>query len=162
MIYKKLASLLTCTAITVLLAGSTTAFAAGGNSTIVSIQVKDNSNYNLTIPASTEVSGYGWTELASNLKVKGSLSNGKQVKVTITSANNSKFVNADKSKNIVYALRQSQSGDAISSLVFQSGDLGDTGKTLGVYVEKDAWNAVPGGSYRDVLTFTAKTVNVEN
>lgn len=162
MIYKKMAAMLTCTAITAMLAGSTTVFAEGSNSTTVNVQVKDNSDYNLIIPASTTVSDYGWTELASSLKVTGTLNAGKQVEVTITSANNSKFVNADKSKNIAYTLKQSESGDAVSSLVFQSEDLGDTGKTLGVYVGKAAWNAVPGGSYSDVLTFTAKTENTVN
>lgn len=162
MIHKKLAGLLTSVAVTALLAGNVTVFAQGSNSTTVTVQVKDNSNYNLVIPASTTVSDYGWTELASNLKVTGTLNAGKQVEVTITSANDSKFVNADKSKNIAYTLKQSESGDAVSSLVFQSEDLGDTGKTLGVYVDKDAWNAVPGGSYSDVLTFTAKTANAGN
>lgn len=159
--YKKLAALLTAAAITVLLAGSVTVFAQG-NSTTVSLQVEDNSNYTMTIPASTKVSDYGWTELAGNLKVQGSLSNGKQVEVTITSKNNFEFVNDDKPKSIAYTLKQSEEGNEVSSLVFQSSDLGDTGKTLGVYVGQDAWNAVPGGSYSDVLTFAAQTVNAGN
>ena len=161
MMKKRMVALLTCTAVTAVLAGSITAYAAS-TTTTVTLTVPVKTAYTMTIPAATAVSDYGWTELASNLKVTGTLAAGKQVVATITSDNDYKFVNADKSQSIAYALKQSENGDEVSALVFQSKDLGDDGKPLGVYVEQAAWNAVPGGSYSDVLTFTAETANAEN
>lgn len=164
MMKKRMAALLACTAMTAVLAGHITAYAAGGTitTTTVTLNVPGETSYTMTIPTKTTVSGYGWTELASKLKVEGTLAAGKQVEVTIKSENGCKFVNADQSQSIAYTLTQSANGGAVSTLVFQPDDLEDTGKTLGVYVEQNDWNAVPGGSYSDVLTFTAKTANAEN
>lgn len=163
MIKKRMVALLTCTAVTAVLAGHITAYAAGGTTTTtVTLTVPVKTKYTMEIPAATAVSDYGWTELASNLKVEGILAEGKQVTVTIKSENGSRFVNADQSQSIAYTLKQSENGGAVSSLAFQSEDLGDPGKTLGVYVEQDDWNAVPGGSYSDVLTFEAEIADASN
>lgn len=135
---------------------------AAGSSTNVTMTV-DNSRYELVIPAATTVTDYGWTELASNLKVKGAVSAQKVVEVTVASDNDFRFVNAGTTKSIAYELRQTNDGTAVSKLTFAAGEVtptGAPGKTLGVYVEKDAWNAVPGGSYTDVVTFTAALNNL--
>ena len=147
-----------------MLVGSISVYAEG-NSTTITVNVEDKSTYELVIPAATTVSDYGWTELASNLKVKGKLSAHKVVDVTFSSANEYNFVNADKTKSMAYSLKQTSDGSAVEKISFATADVTETGgdgKTLGVYVTQDAWNAVPGGTYTDVVTFTAELNDVTN
>lgn len=158
---KKLRGLIALTAVTAILSNSVSVYAAGGSTTI-NVKVTDSSTYKMIIPATTTVTDYGYTELSSNIKIKGSLSTRKVVNVTISSENDYKFVNADKTKSMAYSLKQTSDGEAVSALTFNSTDVtatGAPGKTLGVYVEKEAWNAVPEGDYSDVLTFTAELEN---
>lgn len=160
---KVMRSLIAASAVVAILT-SPVSVCAAGISTNVTINV-DNSQYELVIPAATTVTDYGWTELASNLKVTGAIPANKVVEVTVASDNDFRFVNAGTRKSIAYELRQTNDGTAVSKLTFAAGEVtptGAPGKTLGVYVEKDAWNAVPGGSYTDVVTFTAALNNLSD
>lgn len=155
---------ITLTAVVAMMASSISVYAAG-NSTTITVNVLDSSTYELVIPAATTVSDYGWTELASPIKVKGRLTTNKVVDVTFSSANEYKFVNEDKTKSMAYTLQQTSDGAAVEKITFSPADVtatGGEGKTLGVYVTQDAWNAVPGGTYTDVVTFTAAMNDVTN
>lgn len=158
---KRLRSLTVLTAAAVMLLSGISVYAADDKSgtTTVTLKVADNSKYELVIPATTTVEDFGWTQLGSNLMVKGKISSRKQVDVTITSQNSFKFVNTENANaSMAYTLKTSESGSDITSLSFANGDVttdGTPGKVLGVYITQDAWNAVPGGDYSDILTFQA-------
>lgn len=154
---KRTKNIIAVTAAAVMLAGAVSVYAESG-STAVSLTVANRNTYELVIPAATTVSDFGWTELASSLKVKGKISAHKLIEVTFSSENNFKFMNEGKTKSMAYSLKQTSDGSALTSLNFSAAEVTETGgegKTLGVFVSQDAWNAVPGGSYTDVVTFTA-------
>ncbi len=137
--------------------------AESSNSTTITAIVSKESHYTLEIPAATSVAGFGWTELASNLKVKGELAAGKSVQVDITSKNtengSTALKDTESGKLIPYTLKLEQAdAESLKSVVFSAVDLGDDGKSLGLYVTQDDWNAVPGGTYSDVLTFSASLI----
>ena len=158
--YKKMAGVAGGMLAAALLVCGIPAYAQSASTTITAT-IQDPTKYTLVIPASTSVTNFGWTTLASNLKVTGTLGVGKYVEVGITSENGFKFVNSENGKSVAYMLKQAESDQSETSKVnFTSSDLGDTGKQLGVFVEQKAWNAVPGGSYSDVLTFEAATKTV--
>lgn len=160
---KKISALAVMTIAVAAAAGSIGYAAEGGNSTTITAVVSKESHYTLEIPAATSVAGFGWTELASNLKVKGELVSGKSVRVDITSKNtengSAALKDADSGKSIPYTLKLQQTdAQALKSVTFAQKDIGDEGKKLGLYVTQDDWNAVPGGTYSDVLTFSASLI----
>lgn len=153
----KIAGLAACTAIAAILAGSSIAYAEGSSTTITAI-VPEKTDYTMTIPAATSVTNYGWTDLKNGLKISGTLADGYKVEVSISSKYGSKFYNENNKNEIAYALKHSQaSANAVDKITVQKKNL-DTAISLGVDVSQDAWNAVPGGEYSDILTFTAATV----
>ncbi len=153
----KITGLAACTAIAAILAGNITAYAEGASTTITA-NIPEKTEYTMTIPAATSVTDYGWTELKDGLTISGTLANGYEIQVLISSKNGSKFVNIDNKKEIAYTLKHSQTSvNALDSIIVQRKNLG-TSISLGVDVSQDDWNAVPGGEYSDVLTFTAQTV----
>lgn len=162
MSHKKITGLVVCTAVIAILAGNITAYAAGGSITTVTVNVPEKTDYTMTIPVTTTVDNYGWTEL-NGLKISGTLAEGEAVSVTIISRNDKKFVNkADNMKKIPYELRSYENlGDSIEIIEVQSKQLNQS-IPLGVLVSQDDWNAVSGGTYSDILTFTARTVKVSN
>lgn len=157
----KIKGLAVCTAVAIILAGNITANAAGGTSTVtVNIPVK--TDYTMTIPTTTSVTGYGTTELKNGLKISGTLADGDAIEVSISSQNgdNFKFVNEDKSRGIPYTLKNLSwtSESATDNTITVQRKWLDKTIRLGIYVSQDDWNAVPGGTYSDVLIFTATTV----
>lgn len=161
--HKKIKGLVACTAVTAILAGNITAYAAGGTTTTVTVNVPVKTDYTMTIPANTTVDNYGWTELSNGLEISGTLAEGDAVLVTITSQNDKNFINTtDNTKKIPYELRAYETlNDSVDKIEVQ-GDLLNQQLPLGVLVSQDDWNAVPGGTYSDILTFTAKTVRASN
>lgn len=159
--HKKIKGLVACTAVTAILAGNITAYAAGGSTTIT-VNVPVKTDYTMAIPATTTVDNYGWTEL-NGLKISGTLAEGDAVFVTITSQNDRKFVNqADDTKKIPYELRTSETLNESIETFQVTRSLLDQSLPLGVLVSQDDWNAVPGGTYSDILIFTAQTVRASN
>ena len=161
--HKKIKDLVACTAVTAILAGNITAYAAGGTTTTVTVNVPVKTDYTMTIPATTIVDNYGWTELSNGLEISGTLAEGDAVSVMITSLNGKNFVNqADITKKIPYELRAYETLDISTEEIKVQGNQLNRELPLDVLVSQDDWNAVPGGTYSDILTFTAQTVRASN
>lgn len=158
---KRLRSLTVLMAAAVMLLSGVSVYAADDKSgtTTVTLKVADSSAYELVIPATTTVEDFGYTKLSTNLKVSGKIHKARSVNVAIASQNSFKFVNTENARaSMAYTLKASESGSDITSLSFNAEDVttdGTPGKELGVYITQDAWNAVPGGDYSDILTFQA-------
>lgn len=161
---KNLKGLVACAATAAIMAGSITAYAEGGSTTTVTVNVPVKTDYTMTIPANTAVENFGQTKLKSGLTISGTLASGYAIEVSISSQNGDesgfKFANTDKTQKIPYTLQNlswTSRKDTANKITVQSKHLGNAIE-LAVNVAQDDWNAVPGGTYSDVLTFTAQTV----
>ena len=119
-----------------------------------------DSTYTITIPSTLDVYDSGWNELPGGISASGTLASGKILVITASSDNGFKFVHSDdKTQTVSYDFCASSTDlTPITQWTFNSLSTDSKTQTAGINVE-DLTGKL-GGTYTEIVTFTALVKNV--
>ena len=110
----------------------------------------DTTSYTLTIPSTLNVANSGWNA-TDGISATGTLSSGKKLTVTASSANSWALKQQDGSETVSYTMKETSGGAAKTTWKFTALP---SSETLGIDVAD--YSSKPAGTYTDTVTFTAK------
>ena len=125
--------------------------------------IASGSTYTVTIPDTLAVKNPGWNAIDGGISASGALDNGAQLVISVSSDNGFKFVNqSDNTATVPYVF--AESGD--STTAYTSGmanktewtftTLTETAQSQGAGIVIDDYSNAKGGTYSEVVTFTAE------